>query len=375
MALIAGTERKFITHQQAVDRFDKITSFLMKAEKFHGAFPHFINGETGKVVPFFGDRDDGGDLVETAFLTQGLLCAKQYFTANTKQETLIRNRIDTIWKGIEWDWYKQTPDSKFLYWHWSPDKAWIINHRLIGWNETMITYILGICSPTHKIDASMYYSGWASKSDFAQNYRSSWSLSHDGDHYTNGNTYFGVPLKVGVSNGGPLFFTHYSFMGLDPHYVKDAYTDYFSNNKNIAEINYRYCIENPQHHAGYGADAWGLTASDGPWTYYADEPTPHADHGKITPTGALASFPYLPDASMNALKNYYRNYGKLLWGAYGFYDSFSPDDNWCSEIFMGLNQAPITVMIENYRSGLLWKLFMKNNDIKNGLQKLSEEKP
>ncbi len=239
----------------------------------------------------------------------------------------------------------------------------------------MITYILGICSPTHSIPASMYYSGWASQSDFAQQYRSSWGQSQDGDHYTNGNTYYGINLKVGVSNGGPLFFTHYSFMGLDPHYMKDAYTDYYNNNKNIALINYKYCIENPEKHFGYGEDAWGLTASDGPWDYSADEPTSHADHGKITPTGALSSFPYLPDASMHALKNYYRNYGKFLWGTYGFYDSFSPDENWCSEIFMGLNQAPITVMIENYRTGLLWNLFMKNDDIKKGLQKLSEEKP
>lgn len=375
MALIAGTERKFITHQQAVDRFEKITSFLIKAEKFHGAFPHFINGETGKVVSFFGERDNGGDLVETAFLMQGLLCAKQYFNANNPSETLIRNRIDSLWKGVEWNWYKQTQDSKFLYWHWSPDKAWVINHKLIGWNETMITYILGICSPSHAIPASMYYSGWASQGDYAQDYRSSWSQSHDGDHYTNGNTYFGVPLKIGVSNGGPLFFTHYSFMGLDPHYMKDAYTDYFTNNKNIATINYKYCIENPQHHQGYGANAWGLTASDGPYDYSADEPVAHADHGKITPTGALSSFPYLPNEAMAALKNYYFNCGKFLWGEYGFYDSFSPEQNWCSGIFMGLNQAPIVVMIENYRSGLLWKLFMQNDDIKNGLQKLSEEKP
>jgi len=314
-------------------------------------------------------------LVETAFLMQGLLCARQYFKANTKQETEIRNRIDSIWKGVEWSWYKQIPDSKFLYWHWSPDKSWIINHRLIGWNETMITYILGICSPTHAINASMYYSGWASQSEFAQNYRQNWSQSYDGNHYTNGNTYFGVPLKIGVSDGGPLFFTHYSFMGLDPHYMKDAYTDYFTNNKNIALINHRYCVENPEKHFGYGTNAWGLSASDGPWDYSADEPTPHADHGKITPTGALSSFPYLPNEAMAALKNYYFNYGKFLWGTYGFYDSFSLDENWCSNIFMGLNQAPITVMIENYRSGLLWKLFMSCPEIKNGLQKLSEEKP
>ncbi len=192
------------------------------------------------------------------------------------------------------------------------------NHRLIGWNETMITYILAICSPTHSIPASMYYTGWASQSDYAQHYRSSWGQTNDGDHYTNGNTYFGIPLKVGVSNGGPLFFTHYSFMGLDPHYMKDAYTDYFTNNKNIAEINYRYCVKNPKDHQGYGKDAWGLTASDGPWDYSADEPTPHADHGKITPTGALASFPCMPRRSNGRFKKLLSQLRKVSMGILWF---------------------------------------------------------
>ncbi len=374
MALIAGAERHFITHQQLMQRFNRITSFLLTAETFHGAYSHFIDGSTGRVIPFFGANDDGGDLVETAFLMQGVLTARQYFNGTSKEEQLIRTRVDSIWRRVEWIWYRKDADSKFLYWHWSPDKAWVINHRLIGWNETMITYILGIASRTHGIPASLYYSGWASQSDYAKEYRS-WGQSPDGLHFTNGNTYYGIPLAVGVSNGGPLFFTHYSFLGLDPHQMHDAYTNYFTNNQNIAFINYRYCIENPAKHAGYGADAWGLTASDGPRDYSADEPVSHADHGKITPTGALASFPYTPQQSMAALKNYYRRYGKFLWGEYGFRDSFSPDDNWCSDVYMGLNQAPITVMIENYRSGLLWKLFMSSPEVKQGLKKLSEEKP
>jgi hypothetical protein len=373
MALIAGTERGFITRAQLVDRFDRITSFLMKAEKFHGAFSHFIDGQTGKVIPFFGHKDNGGDLVETSFLMQGLLVARQYFNGNNDAEKKIRDRIDQLWKGVEWDWYRQVPDSKFLYWHWSPDQGWVINHNLIGWNETMITYVLAICSPTHSIPDSMYYTGWASQSERAQKYRSAWGQTTEGSLYTNGNTYFGIPLKVGVSNGGPLFFIHYSFMGLDPHQMKDKWTDYFSNNRNIALINYRYCIENPLKHRGYGADAWGLTASDGLWGYSADEPVPHADHGKITPTGALASFPYTPSESMAALKNYYRHYGKFLWGEYGFRDAFNLDENWCSEIFMGLNQAPITVMIENYRTGLIWKLFMSNPEIQQGVRKVASE--
>jgi hypothetical protein len=375
MALLVGAERKFITRGEAVERFLKITAFLEKAEKFHGAFSHFINGPTGKAEPFFGQRDNGGDLVETSFLVQGLLAARQYFSGATEQERLIRERIDKIWHKIEWDWYRQYPDSKFLYWHWSPDQAWIINHKLIGWNETMITYLLAIASKEHSVPASLYYTGWASQSEEAQQYRSGWGKTNDGDHYTNGNTYYGIPLKVGVSNGGPLFFVHYSFLGADPRKVSDAYTDYFSNNQAIALINYRYCVENPEKHKGYGKDCWGLTASDGLWGYSANEPVPAADEGKMTPTGALASFPYTPAESMAALKNYYYNYGDFLWGEYGFRDAFNLDENWCGEIYMGLNQAPIVVMIENHRSGLLWNLFMKNPEIQNALTKVKNQQP
>lgn len=375
MTLLVGAERKFITRQQLVERFLKITAFLEKADKFHGAFPHFLNGATGKTEAFFGPKDNGADLVETSFLFQGLLAAQQYFNESIAEEKIIIDRIEKLWNAVEWNWFMKDKNSKFLFWHWSPDQAWVINHKLIGWNETMITYFLSISSPTHAIPASLYYSGWASQSKEAQQYRSSWGQTMDGSMYTNGKSYFGIPLKVGVSNGGPLFFVHYSFLALDPREFTDAYTNYYENNKNIALINYRYCIENPEKHKGYGANAWGLTASDGLWSYQADEPVERQDHGKITPTGALASFPYTPKESMSALKNYYRNFGKFSWGEYGFYDAFNLDENWRSEIFMGLNQGPIAVMIENYRTNLIWKLFMKNKDVREGLKKISAEKP
>lgn len=370
LALLTGIERKFIAREEGVERFIRIISFLDKAEKFHGAFPHFINGETGKVVPFFGQNDNGGDLVETAFLAQGLITARAFFSGDNEKEKFIRDKITSIWNGIEWDWYRKRPDTNYLTWHWSPDKEWKINHQLIGWNETMIVYLLAIISPTHSIPASIYYTGWASQEKKAQDYRKAWGGTADGSMYTNGNTYFGIPLKVGVSNGGPLFFAHYSFLAADPKAIKDKYTDYFTNNKNIALINYRYCVENPGKHKGYREAGWGLTASDGMWGYSADEPNANNDHGKITPTGALSSFPYTPVESMQALKNYYRNCGKFLWGAYGFRDSYNLDENWCSSLYMGLNQATITVMIENYRTGLLWKLFMSDPEVKAGFKKL-----
>ncbi len=373
MALIVGTERKFITRKQSVERFIKIVNFLTDAEKFHGAFPHFIDGPTGKVEPFFGMRDDGGDLVETSFLMEALLTARQYFNKDNADEKQIRGKITTIWQNIEWDWYRRYPNSKYLYWHWSPDQAWVINHRLTGWNETMVTYLLAIASPTHSVPVSLYYSGWANQDSTGQQYRMNWGGTTDGSMYSNGKTYFGIKLDVGVSNGGPLFFTHYSYLGYDPHFITDKYTNYFKNNQNIALINYRYCLKNPAGFKGYGDSCWGLTACDGPFNYLPSEPIAGRNDGTIAPTGAVSSFPYTPAESMKALKNYYYNYGKFLWGEYGFRDAFNLSQNWSSKIYMGLNQGPMVAMIENYRTGLLWKFFMSNPEIKEGLKKLELE--
>lgn len=373
LALLVGTQRKFISRQGSIDRFNQILNFLTRADRFHGAYPHFVNGVTGSVQAFFGDKDNGADLVETSFLFEGLLAAKQYFDKNDQQEISIRNRIQSLWEGVEWDWFRQTPDSKFLYWHWSPDKGFIINHKLIGWNETMVTYLLAIASPTHPVPASMYYTGWANQDSTGKNYREAWSGTADGSAYTNGNTYYGYKLDVGVSNGGPLFFTHYSYMGYDPKAITDAYTNYFRNNQKIAQINWKYCSENPNKFKGYSDSCWGLSASDGPYRYSADEPVKSSDYGKITPTAALSSFPYTPYESMSALKTFYNKYGSFLWGEYGFKDAFNLSQNWVSPLYMGLNQAPIAVMIENYRTGFIWKLFMSNPDVQEGMKKLNAE--
>ena len=373
LALIVGAERKFISREQVVERFISIVNFLNKADRFHGVVPHFIDGPSGKVEPFFGSRDNGGDLVEHSFLMQGLLAARAYFNRNDPKEKHIRDGITKLWEETEWDWYRKEKDSKFLYWHWSPDQGWVLNHPLIGWNETMVTYLLAIASPTHAVPASMYYSGWANQDQIGQNYRSGWGGTKEGSMYSNGNIYEGIKLDVGVSNGGPLFFTHYSYLGYDPHFITDKYTNYFTNNRNIARINHRYCVRNPKKQLGYGDSAWGLTASDGPFDYSADEPTMRQDRGKLAPTGAISSFPYTPTESMKALKNYYFNYGHFLWGEYGFRDAFNLAENWASDIYMGLNQAPMTVMIENYRTGLIWKLFMSDVDVKQGLKRLEAE--
>jgi exo beta-1,2-glucooligosaccharide sophorohydrolase (non-reducing end) len=374
MALLVGVERGFVSREAAGQRLLTMVEFLSRADRFHGVWPHFLDGGTGKVLPVFGPHDDGGDLVETAFLMQGLLAARQYFSGSSDLERRLVQIITVLWEGVEWDWYRRDPGGEFLYWHWSPDDGWRINHKLIGFNETLIDYVLAIASPTHAVPPSLYYSGWASQSDEAASYRRAWGGTSDGERYANGNTYNGVRLNVGVGRGGPLFFTHYSYLGLDPQAMRDRYCNHFENNRAIARINYAYVESNPGGFAGYGGGAWGLTASDGPWGYRAHEPRTGVDDGTITPTGALASFPYTPKESMAALRYFYGELGHRLWDIYGFRDAYNLTQDWVAPIYMGLNQAPIVVMIENYRSGLLWKLFMANPEIRSAVEQIGRER-
>jgi hypothetical protein len=370
MALVVGTERRFITREEGVERLNKISTFLEKAPRYHGAWSHFMDGKTGQSLGVFDVIDNGGDLVESAFLIQGLLAARQYFNRSTPQETALAKRITKLWETVEWDWYRKSQDSDALYWHWTPEWTWFINHRLTGFNETMIVYLLAIASPTHAVAPELYYTGWAGQSEAAALYRKGWSGSSEGEHYANGTGYHGIKLDVGVGSGGPLFFAHYSYMGFDPHSLTDLYTNYFENNRNMARINRAYATENPGKHKTYSADAWGITASDGPKGYVPEAPDVQDDQGTLAPTGALASFPYTPEASMAAFKHFYRDLGDRLWGIYGPIDAYNLDEDWWAPIYMGLNQAPITVMVENYRTALIWKLFNVNPEIQAMLKKL-----
>jgi exo beta-1,2-glucooligosaccharide sophorohydrolase (non-reducing end) len=383
MALIVGVDRGFITRDEGLARLEKIVAFLEKAPRYHGVWSHFMDGHTGASLPVFSMFDNAGDLVETAFLVEGLLTARQYFHRDAPQERELFDRITHLWTSVEWDWYRRTPDGDALFWHWSPEFAWHINHRLTGYNEAMIVYLLAIAAPTHSVPADLYYTGWAGRSAAAVNYRRGWSPDANahtksaataGDEYLNGHSYFGIKLDVGVGSGGPLFFAHYSFMGFDPRGLRDRFTDYFTNNRNMALLNRAWVVANPKHFTGYSAANWGLTASDGPEGYLAHAPDTQDDDGTMTPTGALSSFPYTPEASMAALKYFYRERGADIWGIYGPRDAFNDSADWISPIYMGLNQAPIAVMIENYRSGLLWKLFMSNPEIHPMLDKIGFRK-
>jgi hypothetical protein len=371
MALIVGAERQFVTRDQAVERLLRIVRFLAKADRFHGVWPHFLDGRTGKIIPYFGKYDNGGDLVETAFLIQGLLAARQYFDRDTPEEREIRDTITWFWRSVEWDWYRRDPGSDFLFWHWSPDYGFHISHPLIGWNETMIVYLLAIASPTHAVPASLYHTGWAGQSDVAVQYRRGWSRTTDGDHYVNGHSYYGIRLDVGEGNGAELFFTHFSFFGFDPRGRRDRYTNYFDNNRAIALIQHAYAIDNPLKRAGYGDDTWGRSAGINAGSGRA---TPAGDNGTINCMASLASFPYTPEESMKALKHFYRDLGDRVWGIYGFRDGFNETENWFEDVYMGLNQAPTVIMIENHRTGLLWRLFMANPEIEPALAAIGFKK-
>jgi hypothetical protein len=349
MAIPVAIERGFITRQEGLLRLIQITSFLeVRATRYHGAFSHWLNGDTGATIPF-SQFDNGADLVETAFLMQGLLTVRAYFNLDTPLEGALRAAVTRLWEGVEWDWYRRN-NSNVLYWHWSPNHQWTMNFALRGFNEVMITYILGIASPTHGIPASLYHTGWAGSSD-----------------YVNTESYYGIPMLVGSFRGGPLFFAHYSYMGFDPRNKRDAYCNYFTRNRNHTLINRAYCIANPKGYPGYGPNSWGLTASDNPFGYLAHEPVFNRDNGTITPTAALSSMPYTPAESMDALKHFYRDLGDRLWGYYGFYDAFNLEEDWFADSYLAIDQGPIIGMIENHRTGLLWNLFMANPEIQPAL--------
>lgn len=356
LSIIVAIHRSFITRAEGLARMQKIVGFLKNnAQKIKGAFPHWLNGTSGAVVPFSA-KDNGADLVETSFLMQGLLTARQYFNAADAAETALRADINALWQGVEWSWFRRGTEN-VLYWHWSPDFGWDMNHKIQGWNECLITYVLAAGSPTYSIPKEVYDQGWARNGAMR-----------------NGNVYYGLTLPLGPPLGGPLFFAHYSFLGLNPQALTDNYANYWDQNKNHSLINQRYCIANPKSFVGYSDQCWGLTASDDNKTGYAAH-HPNNDNGVISPTAALSSFPYTPEESMKALHFFYYKLGDKIWKDYGFVDAFNLTDRWYANSFLAIDQGPIIVMIENYRSGLLWNLFMSCPEVKTGLRNLGFSSP
>lgn len=356
LSTIVAVERGWIARDTAVRRLVKIADFLANADCFHGIYPHFMDGNTGKTIKF--DRlDDAADLVETSYLLMGFLCAREYFNSDEPIEVYLRNRITKMWNTANWNWHTNGGEDK-LYWHWSPNNGFDMNFPIWGWNECLITYIMAASSPFHAIGRNVYEGSWTGSSGFR-----------------NGNKYYGIELPLGnYDGGGPLFFEQYTFMGIDPRGLKDDLGfDYWEQVRNHTLINRAYCIDNPNHYKGYGENCWGLTAGDSYKGYVAH--CPETDFGVIQPTAALSSFPYTPEYSMQALKHFYYDLGDKIWSQYGFVDGFSEEHDWYAKSHLAIDQGPIIVMIENYRTGLIWKLFMQIPDIQKGLEKLGFQSP
>ncbi len=380
MAILVGIERGFITRVEGLDRLLHAVDFLEKADRFHGVWPHWLNGETGKVQPF-STYDDGGDLVETSFLVAGLIAVREYFIDGNTVEKELAAQIDRLCREVEWNWHTRDGED-VLYWHWSPNHGWQMNHKITGYNECLITYVLAASSPTYAILPEVYHEGWAQGGD----------IDEDGGAYG-----YTLELKhhADPEKGGPLFWAHYSYLGLDPRNLTDKYASYWDLNVAHTMINRQHCIENPHEYEGYGENSWGLTASysvpgavqyvegrtdekpskgnSGQAGYAAHHPA--LDLGVITPTAALSSYPYAPDEVMPVIRHFYENMKDKIWGDYGFYDAFSEEYEWYPKRYLAIDQGPVPVMIENHRTGLLWNLFMKNDDVQRGLKNLGFESP
>lgn len=348
MAILVGIERNFISRTEGVDRLTTIVDFLTTADRFHGAWPHWMNGITGETIPFSAN-DNGADLVETSFMIQGLLTVREYLDENNSTESQLIDKINVLWEEVEWDWFTQ--NQNVLYWHWSPNLGFAMNLQIRGYNEGLIVYVLAASSPTHPISAQVYHEGWAQNGNII-----------------NGNTYLGTILPLGIPYGGPLFFAHYSFMGLNPTNLSDQYANYWEQNVNHTMINRQFCINNPNNFVGYNSSSWGLTASDNNTGYSAHSPT--NDLGVISPTAALSSMPYTPEYSKEAMRYFYYTIGDKLWGDYGFYDAYNFTAGWVAGSFLAIDQGPTIVMMENYRSGLIWNNFMQAPEVMKGLNTL-----
>ncbi len=354
--MAVGIERGFIERGAAGEHARTLLRFLeQRVDRFHGAFPHWIDGRDGKVVPF-SETDDGADSVETAILAQGLLFAREYFTGDNEVEREIRERADRLWKEIEWDrLVGEARGRRVLIWHWSP-RYGFSNLPVVGFNESELAYLLAIGSPTHPIDPDIYWEGWVGLNDGYLQPRQ--VEEPEGT----------IPLQLGGGYGFPMFFMHYSYLGLEPSAVPLPEGTLQEEFEWQTRAHIAYARLNADRFKGYDR-FWGLTASLSPDGYLAHHPE-LADNGTITPTAALSSMPYHPEAVMEMMETLYLEEGKTLWGPFGFYDAFNPTRGWVADGYIGIDIGPIGPMIENARSGLLWEVFMRAPEIQNALDRV-----
>lgn len=346
MSLIVGAERGWITREQAIERTVKAVRWLGKADRYKGIWSHWHSPD-GKAFPF-GNQVEAGDAVETSFLITGLIAAQEYFNGGTELEKEISDSVTSFINTIDWNHY--TNGENHLYWIWhTPNNTYELPVK--GWNEGLITYLLALGAPEgHRISKDAYTAGWQSNGGFCNNNREN----------------YGYKLPLGQENGGPLFFAHYSFVGLNPMRMKDNYAFYWQNNVAHAMINRHYCVYEAPSNYQYSANMWGLTACNGIGSKGYSARCPGNDDGIIAPTAALASYPYVPFYATQVLMS--MDQIDALQGKYGIGDSYEPAIGQANNNHLAIDQGPIVVMIENYRSGLIWDLVMRSEYIQNCLK-------
>lgn len=348
MALIVGSERAWITRSQAAERTLKIVNFVTNCERFQGAWAHWYNTD-GSSAPFGDNQIKTADIVESAHLVHGLIAAKEYYTGTNATEKEISEKINNIIKSINWNFF--TNNNNELYWLWQSEKN-EYNLPIQGWNEGWMAYILALAAPSpNNISTNTYKQGW----------------QRNGAYYSGTRSHNGYQLPLGPDKGGSLFMSQYSMLGLNPKQMADNQVNYWTQNVNHTMINRHYCVYEASSTYGYNEKIWGLTACYGAGTkseYSAR--SPQNDDGVIAPTAALSAFPYTPFYSTQVLL--YLNNVSYLKNQYGFGDSFIPSEGKAEKRVLAIDQGPIVVMIENYRTNLIWNLVMKNTTIQKGLE-------
>jgi hypothetical protein len=375
-----GVERGYVTREAARERVLKTLRFFRNAPQgseatgtagYNGFFYRYLDMKTGR---------RSGDIelstVDTALLLGGMLFCQSYFDRSDDGEAEIRRLVEEIYGRVNWRWaqvrepaisHGWTPESSFLAYDWR------------GYNEAMLVYILALGSPTHEVAPSAW-------EEWGRDYQHNWGTVY-------GQTYL---------NFVPLFGHQYSHVWVDFRGIVDAPMrktgiDYFENSRRATYAQRGYAIANPMRWIGYGENVWGLTASDGSAdveltfsgetrrfrTYYArGVGAVSIDDGTIAPTAAAASIAFAPEIVIPAVEEMHRRYGEYIYGKYGFYDAFNPSFDydvpvqhgrripgfgWVDSDYLGIDQGPILAMIENYRTGLIWRMTRANAHIRRGL--------
>ncbi len=316
---------------------------------YKGFFYHFLDMKTGLRA-----RNSELSSIDTGLLLAGVIYVKEFFNTPDSTDQLIRSLADSIYDRVDWRWMEATANHGGIYMEWTPDNGFNNVSWWKGYCEAMIMNTLATGSPTHPANAGDLYLTWTSGYQWG--------------------TYYGYSYVVFP----PLFGHQYSHCWIDYRNINDPWMSkkgitYFENSRRATLANRAYCAENPGHFVAYSDSIWGLTACDGPPpSYYMARGGPPAqnDDGTIAPTAAAGSIPFTPEESVTALRAIYDNYRSKLATPYGFADAFNPTKGWFDDHNIGIDQGPIAIMIENYRTAKVWNIFMENTDIQRGLKAL-----